>query len=99
MDVHEEGRGLPSAKLLDGVGVYAIQVHGHGAAGSQGVAADIVGGVTKVVEADGASSIFQGLVDVLGSNAAPRCVEGVVVVVDAVVQVSSVGQHVVDTTC
>jgi hypothetical protein len=33
MDVHEEGVGLPTAHLSNGVGVDSIQVHGHGSAG------------------------------------------------------------------
>jgi hypothetical protein len=98
MDVHEEGGGLPAAKLLDGIGVDAIEVHRHGSTGSEGVAADVAGGVSKIIEAYGLPSILQGLVDVLGSDAAPCGAEGVEVVVDAVVQGPSMGQHVVDTT-
>jgi hypothetical protein len=42
------------------------------------VAADVAGAVAKVVEANLASSPFEGGVDVLGGDSSPVCVEGVV---------------------
>ena len=49
MYVHEKSVGFPPTHFLDGVGVNAVEVHCHGAASPEGVAADVAGGVAKVV--------------------------------------------------
>ena len=77
MYVHEKSVGFPPTHFLDGVGVNAIEVHGHGTASAEGVATDVAFGVAKVVEANLASRLFEGGVDVLGSYGAPGGEKGV----------------------
>ena len=77
MYVHEECVGFPAAHFLDCVWVDAIEVHCHGTASSEGVAAHIALIVAECVEADGTGSVFEGSVDVLGSDGVPARVERV----------------------
>ena len=83
MYVHEKGVRAPAAHLFDGVGVDAVQVHGHGAASTKGVAADVLGGVAELIEAKVLGDLFDGGVDVGGRHLKQSSGEGVVVGEDA----------------
>ena len=63
MDVHEVGLRFPASHLLDGEVADAVEVHGHGTPGAEGVAADIVLGVAKVVETNISSGGLEDGVD------------------------------------
>ena len=96
VDVVEESLGFPAAHLLDGHGVKSIEVHGHGSAGAEGVAADIAGCVAEFVESDLASCCFDGFVDLVWSDSAGCCEEWVPVSVNASGGGATVGENVVD---
>jgi hypothetical protein len=83
--------------FLDGVGVNAIEVHGHGTASAEGVATDVAFGVAKVVEANLASRLFEGGVDVLGSYGAPGGEKGVFETEEACGWGAVIAEDVVDT--
>lgn len=68
MDVHEKGVGLPPAHFADGVGINAIEMHGHRSASSEGMAAHISFSVAKLVEANFTGSLLESGVDVLSSD-------------------------------
>jgi hypothetical protein len=68
MDVHEEGVGGPASLFSDGVAVSAVEFHGHGASGSQGVAAYESRGEAGGCEAQGLDGIFDVCVDVGGAD-------------------------------
>ena len=70
--VHQKGVAGPAAKLLDGVPVDAVQLHGHGTASAEQVTADGVFGKATGFEAEGGDNVLhEGIdvarVDVLGS--------------------------------
>jgi hypothetical protein len=68
MDVHEEGVGGPSSLFSDGVAVGTVEFHGHGASGSQGVAAYESRGEAGGCEAQGLDGSFDVCVDVGGAD-------------------------------
>ena len=49
MYVHEEGVTLPATHFSDGHWVNLVEMHGHGTTGSERVATDVVGCVSKGV--------------------------------------------------
>jgi len=71
MDVHEECARFPATHFLDRVWVNAVEVHRHGSASPEGVAADVAFGVAEFVEANVGSGPFEGGVDVLGGDGSP----------------------------
>ena len=98
MDVHLEGLvGLPAAHFLDGEDAAASQMHGHGAACAEGVAADIGGGVALVEEAGGVGSPADSFVDVSGRDVLGVGVEGREDGVDGCVEVGGVLEDAVDS--
>ena len=100
VDVHLEGLALPASQLLDGHGVYPVEVESHGPAGPEGMAADIGGLVAKFgVELDGAGPVLDCLVDGIGGDGAPVGVEWVAVAADGqVLGAIVVGHNVVDAS-
>ena len=83
-----------SISNVDGECIDTIEMHGHSTTSMEGVAADIRGGVAKVVEANIPSSRFDSYVDVFGSDVAPGVVERVVHVVDWGIQGATMGKNV-----
>ena len=98
MNVHEKGIRLPAPELLDGKCVDVVEMHGHGSPGSQGMTADVLFGVSELVEANVASCLFEGCVDVVCGDFSPGLEEGVSVCVDGLVDGASVGEDMVHTS-
>ena len=97
MNVHFEGLvGLPAAHFLDGEDAAACQVHGHGAACTERVAADIGGGVALGEEAGGVGSLSDSVVDVSGCDVLGLGVEGGEDGMDGCVEIGGVLEDVVD---
>ena len=98
MDVHGERVGLPPSHFLNGEGVNAVEVHGHGSPGSKGVAADIVRCVAELVEANVSGGSFESVVDLVRSHLSPCGKHWVFVVVDGGGGGAAVAENVVDAT-
>ena len=99
MDVHEKGIRLPASNFLDGDGVNTIQVHGHRSTCTEGMTADIIWFVAKVVKTNLFGRLLQSLVDVVCCNLLPCCKHGVTVVEDSGFCIAPILKDVMDTPC
>ena len=98
MDALQEGGGLPASKFLDGLGICAVQMEGHGSTCSERVAADVRGFVTPSAEPSLCSSLFQQLVDVVSSDGSGTGVEGMVDTVDGSVRGAPIRENVMHSS-
>ena len=97
VDVHLEGLvGLPAAHFLDGEDGAPSEMHGHGSAGTEGVAADIREGVALLEEAGGLGAAAHRVVDVAGCDVLGLGGEGGIDSMDGGVEVGGVREDVVD---
>jgi hypothetical protein len=99
MYVVEEGVGRPPAMFFDGDGVYPIQLHGHGSACPEGVAADTALGVSKLGKASLEHSPFEYRVDVSWGDLGGGTVGYGVIGTDGGVVVSCVGHDMGNSAC
>ena len=91
MDVGHEGDRSPSALLLDSESADAMKVHCHSTTSTEGVAADVISGVAKVVEANEVSCIFESLVDLVGVHKLESLSTWVLVVEEVCSGASTIG--------
>ena len=96
MDVGLEGVGLPAAHFLDGEDGAPSEMHGHGSAGMEGVAADIGEGVALLEEAGGLCAMAHRIVDVAGRDVLGLGRDGGIDGMDGGVEVVVVREDVVD---
>ena len=95
MDVHEEGVRLPAPHFANCLGANAIEVHGHCSTGSEGVAADIILGVAKIVQPNVSSCLLEVGVDVVSCDLTEGDTEWVVEIENASGGGSRVAKNVV----
>jgi hypothetical protein len=68
VDVHKESVGGPATLFADGVAIFSVEFHCHGATRSQGVAADEIRGETAEVQFEGTGGCLYRGVDVGGED-------------------------------